>query len=344
MAETLPELYVRIATATPERLRSIRSTVPEELDAVVQQCLEKQPENRFQNVAALAVALGSFASDEGRRSVAKVARILGLDLPAVGSARVTTRAGAPAPPPEPPAEPTREPAPAPVLEPVAAAPPARADESAPGAPIVAVDVPMAPEAEIAPTEKITPEDLARTTGLPSIDEGAAEDAERASWQPPPSDVVRQTSAAWGATQSDTRRGGAMIALVAVGIVGLAGVAVAIALARGDDQPPSEPAAAPVGVEMAAPESTAAGTPVSVAAEPPPSGAPAPDGAVVGSGAPNVGSATPAANAVGTGSVRSASEASPKVTAAKSASPRASAPKGTAQSSGAATVPDYGGRR
>lgn len=58
---TLPAICAAIAADTPRPLRDGRSDIPEELEAVVLRCLEKDPEKRFQKVSDLVRALSPFA-------------------------------------------------------------------------------------------------------------------------------------------------------------------------------------------------------------------------------------------------------------------------------------------
>ena len=76
-AETLPEICGLILTATPAAIRNFAPDVPEQLQAVVQRCLEKDRARRFCNVSELAHALAPFGSRATSRSVERIARILG---------------------------------------------------------------------------------------------------------------------------------------------------------------------------------------------------------------------------------------------------------------------------
>jgi serine/threonine-protein kinase len=60
-AESVPSLFVAIATQTPARVSSLRE-VPQALDRCVRRCLEKDRERRYASVAALAAALAPFAA------------------------------------------------------------------------------------------------------------------------------------------------------------------------------------------------------------------------------------------------------------------------------------------
>jgi serine/threonine-protein kinase len=56
--ESLPDLYMNIAAGPPSRIG--RSDVPEALEAVILRCLAKAKEQRYRNVAELALALAPF--------------------------------------------------------------------------------------------------------------------------------------------------------------------------------------------------------------------------------------------------------------------------------------------
>jgi serine/threonine protein kinase len=76
-ADTVPELFVRIATAEPRRLHEVRPDVPIQLSEVVAQCLAKDRAGRFPSVAKLAQALAPFGSPHALRSVESIVRMLG---------------------------------------------------------------------------------------------------------------------------------------------------------------------------------------------------------------------------------------------------------------------------
>lgn len=76
-ADTVPELFVRIATADPRRLHEVRPDVPMALSDVVAQCLAKDRAGRFPSVAKLAQALAPFGSPAAARSVESIVRMLG---------------------------------------------------------------------------------------------------------------------------------------------------------------------------------------------------------------------------------------------------------------------------
>jgi serine/threonine-protein kinase len=62
-------------TALAPRVGEHRAGVPDELQAVVARCLEKDPERRFANVAELASALAPFGGETATASAARTARI-----------------------------------------------------------------------------------------------------------------------------------------------------------------------------------------------------------------------------------------------------------------------------
>ena len=75
-APSVTALYAMIAMDPPTSLRTKRPAAPPELEAVIQRCLHKDPSGRYPDVAALADALAPFASERGRLSAARVARVV----------------------------------------------------------------------------------------------------------------------------------------------------------------------------------------------------------------------------------------------------------------------------
>jgi eukaryotic-like serine/threonine-protein kinase len=67
-APSLTQLSATILEQSPPPLRFLRPDVPPELESVVLRCLEKEPSQRFRNVAELAVALYPFAPPRARIS------------------------------------------------------------------------------------------------------------------------------------------------------------------------------------------------------------------------------------------------------------------------------------
>jgi hypothetical protein len=61
-ATNISELVAKIGSGTPRSLRDLRPTLPEPLFDIVEQCLEKSPDDRFGSVVELARALAGIAS------------------------------------------------------------------------------------------------------------------------------------------------------------------------------------------------------------------------------------------------------------------------------------------
>jgi serine/threonine-protein kinase len=76
-ADTFTALCTSIVSDAPTPLRSLVPDAPEELERLIQKCLERKVEDRFQNVAELAQALAPFASEDSRYIATRVAKILG---------------------------------------------------------------------------------------------------------------------------------------------------------------------------------------------------------------------------------------------------------------------------
>jgi serine/threonine-protein kinase len=76
--EALHEVYSRIMTKAPQPLRDYRPDAPPGLQEVIIKCLEKNRNNRYLNVAELAVALSSFGPKRARSSVDRISRVIQL--------------------------------------------------------------------------------------------------------------------------------------------------------------------------------------------------------------------------------------------------------------------------
>jgi tRNA A-37 threonylcarbamoyl transferase component Bud32 len=93
--ESLPEIAIKVATASFPPLRSFRPDAPSGLDSVVLKCLEKDKKRRYANVAELALALADFGSKQSGSSIERIVRIIeasGLStagLPPASSPAVT---------------------------------------------------------------------------------------------------------------------------------------------------------------------------------------------------------------------------------------------------------------
>jgi eukaryotic-like serine/threonine-protein kinase len=76
-ADTFSGLCAMIASDPPTRLRTAKPEAPEALEAVILRCLEKDPGERWQNVAELATALAPLAPEESRVIAHRINKILG---------------------------------------------------------------------------------------------------------------------------------------------------------------------------------------------------------------------------------------------------------------------------
>lgn len=85
-AEQMQTLCTRVFFGEPTPLASLRADVPAGLEAVILQCLEKERDRRWPNVADLAAALAPFGEAKSSGYAARVAGVLGL---AVEPARAT---------------------------------------------------------------------------------------------------------------------------------------------------------------------------------------------------------------------------------------------------------------
>ena len=90
-AEAIPELCLKVVQDAPDPPKSLRPELPEGLNTVVLKCLEKNPANRFENVAELAAALEPY-SEMARGASERIHSTLHLpsrppmvSIPAVGS-------------------------------------------------------------------------------------------------------------------------------------------------------------------------------------------------------------------------------------------------------------------
>jgi len=76
-AETMPQLCGMILQDPPRPLSELRPDLPPGLQQVVLRCLEKNREQRFNNVAELASALAPFGAHAAQRSAERISRVLG---------------------------------------------------------------------------------------------------------------------------------------------------------------------------------------------------------------------------------------------------------------------------
>ncbi len=96
-AASATALCAMIAMDPPIPLRNRRPDAPPELEALVLRCLHKDPNGRFQDVAALADALAPFATERGRASALKVARVVRAGGQQGGYAAQAAGSGVPSP-------------------------------------------------------------------------------------------------------------------------------------------------------------------------------------------------------------------------------------------------------
>jgi serine/threonine protein kinase len=75
MADTFPEICIKVATEAAPPLEQLRPDIPPNLLDVIATCLEKDKRNRYKDVADLASALQQFAP---RSAIASVERIFGI--------------------------------------------------------------------------------------------------------------------------------------------------------------------------------------------------------------------------------------------------------------------------
>lgn len=134
-------LMLRIATSPPHPLRERRPEVPPDLEAVILQCVEKDPDMRFRNVAALTRALLPFGPPWAEGYLRSIeARAVQRSLPSMPPV------GSSAPPP----------IAAPKTVSVAPPPAAAAPVSAPPAAAAPVSAPPAAAAPVAGGHEATP--------------------------------------------------------------------------------------------------------------------------------------------------------------------------------------------
>jgi serine/threonine-protein kinase len=80
-APTTPEICGAILRDPPRAMRDVRAGIPRALEAVVRKCLQKDREQRYQNVAALALALVPFGPARAKSSAQRVWRTIHANTP-----------------------------------------------------------------------------------------------------------------------------------------------------------------------------------------------------------------------------------------------------------------------
>lgn len=97
-AESLPDLCVKIANEPHRPATDLRPGLPQDLVAIIERCLQKDPAGRFANAAELASALEPFAPAHARTEATNALRVmqsLGETLAESGTVSVTAPALAP---------------------------------------------------------------------------------------------------------------------------------------------------------------------------------------------------------------------------------------------------------
>ena len=77
VADSVRQVWTRILETSPTPLGMLCPEAPPSLQAVIDRCLEKDPDRRFQNVAELAIALLPFAPSRARLYAQRASSILG---------------------------------------------------------------------------------------------------------------------------------------------------------------------------------------------------------------------------------------------------------------------------
>ena len=75
LGNTVPEICARVLNEPPEPLRTLRSDLPDAVEAAVMQCLEKDPCRRFQSVAAFARVLAPFGGPNSQAAATRLERM-----------------------------------------------------------------------------------------------------------------------------------------------------------------------------------------------------------------------------------------------------------------------------
>jgi len=77
-AQSMPELVGTILQQTPASIATLRQGVPVGIQGVVDRCLQKDPAQRFANIAGLARALLPFGPSRSEDSVERIEHVLGV--------------------------------------------------------------------------------------------------------------------------------------------------------------------------------------------------------------------------------------------------------------------------
>ncbi|WP_437569201.1 protein kinase domain-containing protein [Sorangium sp. So ce542] len=80
-AQSLTELVVWVHEEPPAPPGQLRPDLPQGLEQAILRCLQRNPADRFQNIAELAWAIAPFGPPEAARCAVRASRLLGLPLP-----------------------------------------------------------------------------------------------------------------------------------------------------------------------------------------------------------------------------------------------------------------------
>ncbi|WP_437951982.1 protein kinase [Sorangium sp. So ce296] len=80
-AQSLAELVVWVHEEPPTPPSQLRPDLPQGLEQAILRCLQRNPADRFQNIAELAWAIAPFGPPEAARCAVRASRLLGLPLP-----------------------------------------------------------------------------------------------------------------------------------------------------------------------------------------------------------------------------------------------------------------------
>ncbi|WP_437936535.1 protein kinase domain-containing protein [Sorangium sp. So ce341] len=80
-AQSLTELVVWVHEEPPTPPSQLRPDLPQGLEQAILRCLQRNPADRFQNIAELAWAIAPFGPPEAARCAVRASRLLGLPLP-----------------------------------------------------------------------------------------------------------------------------------------------------------------------------------------------------------------------------------------------------------------------
>ena len=219
-AQTMPLLCTMVLQDEPPPLGPRVRDLPRGFEAVVLRCLAKDRNQRFPNVYELARALSEFAPQDAQRSLDRIARLAGSDLPPSGSRTLDLGYGGEPPPLASTAHPSRKgwaagvvvallialgagiwhwaaPGATPSHADPAAAPAAQAPRT-PAPAAAPASAPAAPAAEIAPV----PAAAAAAASAPAVSAGSSRrskaKARRTTAQPspaPPAAALQEPAAA-----------------------------------------------------------------------------------------------------------------------------------------------------